>query len=360
MKTIIFRPTNKCNLACSYCYDKNNHNNEELLKQSVSKVFEQEEQNIYNSIFLLFKNENNPHLIFHGGEPLLLNSKLFERFCFNLSNKYNIRFSIQTNGTLINKDFIEIFKKYNFNIGISLDGCNDFQNSCRVYPNGLNSFSNVMKNLELLKLEKIKFGLIMSISKKQINQEKELYDFIAMNNFYCNIRPIFQTSDSCKNLVLSPDEYFSFLSKLFELWYFDKDDNVKTKQIHEFYSYLRKELDKDYFDKTCNNSKQCFKEFVVMDVFSNVYACNRLYGINKFYYGNLKKEDVSVIYDRINDLLIEKNKYIEDKCSDCEQYTKCYGDCPAESYQLYGDLNHISPNCKIKKMMSKHIKENIL
>lgn len=187
--TIILRMTNSCNLNCSYCYDKSNHinpqkenlkviNNMNMLVESIDKI-------------LMNKNCKDK-IIFHGGEPLLIDAITYEKLILKLIElNPNIKLSIQTNGTLLTKEHIDVFKKYNVSIGISLDGYNEEMNKCRVYANGKNTFNIVMKKIELLKNENAKFGLIMSLSKKILGHEQELYDFIAQNNLKCNIRPIF-------------------------------------------------------------------------------------------------------------------------------------------------------------------------
>ena len=126
MRTVVFRPTNNCNLSCSYCYDKNNHFlNENTIMNNATELFRREENNILYSLDKLFEGESNPRIIFHGGEPLLVHSSVLDEFCDKISKNRNIVMSIQTNGTLINEKVIDLFKKYNFKVGISLDGCDE-------------------------------------------------------------------------------------------------------------------------------------------------------------------------------------------------------------------------------------------
>ena len=191
--TIILRMTNSCNLNCSYCYDKNNHINPQ--KENIK--FLNNMNTLVDNIKKILVNKNcRDKIIFHGGEPLLIDAKNYENLILKLIqfNPY-IRFSIQTNGTLLTKEHINVFKKYNVSIGISLDGYNEEMNKYRIYSNGKNSFKIIMKKIEILKNEKVKFGLIMSLSKEILGHEQELYDFIAQNNIKCNIRPIFMNEN---------------------------------------------------------------------------------------------------------------------------------------------------------------------
>ncbi len=360
MKTVVFRPTNNCNLACTYCYDKNNHNKiTSELRKEATDIFEKNQEFLLESFEILFEKEENPRVIYHGGEPLLIDSKVLDNFCHKLRNIKNTNFSIQTNGTLINNETIDLFKKYNFQVGISLDGCNESQNCARVFPNGINSFNVVYRNINKLRDASVKHGIIMSIGKSHLNQEQDIYDFIGDNCFSCNIRPIFSVDSSSEKSVMTPEEYAIFFNKLFDIWFYDDKKKVGTHQILELYQALKKELDPNYYDHSCSNSNQCFKDFICMDVFGELYACNRLYGIEDFHYGNLKNNTYNEIMQMASNLLMERNLSIEDRCGSCKMINKCYGGCPAESYDTYHDILHPSDDCKTKKLVSNHVREKM-
>lgn len=357
MKTVVFRPTNACNLRCGYCYDKDSHQDSvKGISKIATDIFQREGEHIINSLDILYKGEKNPKIILHGGEPLLIKTSILDKFCKELQNR-NIDMSIQTNGTLITDEVIELFKKYNFSVGLSLDGCDEKQNYQRIYPNGNNSFNTVMDNLKKLQEENIKFGLIMSVAKQHIGAEQKLYNFIGENNFSCNIRPVFASCEKLSSSVMTEDEFAKFLNNIFDIWFFDEDKKVKTHQISELYELLRVCLDENFFERGCNNSSHCFRDFISLDVYSNLHACNRLYGIQEFYYGNLKKDSYMVIKEKIEKLIEFRNKAINKSCGDCDNISRCNGGCPAESYDIYGDILHPAPICKSKKLIYNHISE---
>lgn len=357
MQTVVFRPTNSCNLRCTYCYDKNNHNAPETqIRTNATKLFEKEEEQLLRSLDMIYTGERSPRIIFHGGEPLLISTEVLDRFCRRLKEQQDISFSIQTNGTLINDEVIDLFKEHNFSVGISLDGCDEQKNHARVFPNGKNSFETVMRNISKLQDDEIKFGIIMSITKAHQGCSQELYDFIAQNNLSCNIRPVFASDPTTAKTVMTEEEYAKFFSELFDIWYDDEEKKVRTHQILEIYQALKKELNPAYVDRSCSNSDHCFRDFISMDVLSNLYACNRLYGIDKFYYGNLKTDTMESVYEKVDKLLAERQAAIATTCDGCETLSQCNGGCPAESYDMHGDIKHPTEACKVKKLVSKHVR----
>ena len=361
MRTVIFRPTNSCNLRCTYCYDKDNHGEKVIeIRKKANEKFEQEYDNLQKDFRILFNNEKRPNLIFHGGEPLLIYPKNIDSFCNDLNRDIsNIKYSIQTNGTLIDKNNIDVFKKYNMNVGVSLDGCNEKQNVNRIFINGKNSFNVVMNKIKLLKDNNVRFGLVMSLVKEHIGGEKQLYDFIGKENLSCDIRPVFASSKDDLSKVMTDEEYSYFFNNLFDIWFDDKDTKVGTHGIVELYHALKEELKPDYSPHLCSESNDCFKNFISLDVDSNLYACNRLYGVNKFYYGNLKSTNMDEVNKKSEELLEIRNNAIKKECSLCNNYSRCYGGCIAESYDLYKDIEHKSSMCKTKKIIKEHVRKRV-
>lgn len=358
MHTIIFRTTNECNLRCKYCYDANNHDNE-ISKNIATKTFLENEKAILQDMKKILNGEKRPKIIFHGGEPLLVDANVLDDFCGSLLKEMPARLSIQTNGTLINEDTIKLFEKYNINVGLSLDGANEYQNSARIFKSGKNSFSTVMEKIKLLNAKNVHFGIIISINKLHLGAEKELYDFIADNNLNCNIRPVYSSLNGDNSLVMSSDEYIMFFKNLYDIWYNDSQKRVSTRQINEFYKELKKVVTNDYRDRICECSNSCFLDFISLDPYGELYSCNRLYNIPEFYYGNIRNMSMDEVKKKAERLALERLIYVSDECKECNIFNKCYGGCPAEAYSSYGTINHKSDFCLIRKNINQYIKEKI-
>lgn len=97
-----------CNLGCTYCYETN------LRDVNPSEKYQRE--NVLASIDKL----KHPFSLF-GGEPLILHKTHLEELLSIAYTRFG-KSSIQTNGTLITDEHIELFKKYHTQVGISLDG----------------------------------------------------------------------------------------------------------------------------------------------------------------------------------------------------------------------------------------------
>lgn len=356
---IILRTTSNCNMKCSYCYDKNKLKNEEnpdiLFKNNINNIIQ------YINRLSSIGGGSDRKIILHGGEPLLIKSDTYKNFFEELLNSGGkCSISVQTNGTLLDMDYINIFKKYNIHIGISLDGCDESSNACRLYADKKNTFSDVYNKINLLKEYNIDFGIIMTINKNLINREKELYSFISNNNLKCSIRPAFPTKCN-KEIIMSASEYEAFFINLYKIWSNDISKKIKLKQIEDLYQEMRKALDDNYRTHFCSDSKSCFGNFFALDVYGELYACNRSFYNKKFYYGNINYISDKEILEKAKKLKESRCfSVLNSRCQECELLKNCFGGCPAIAEGIYDSLCAIEDSfCKAKIGINKYIKKDL-
>ena len=142
---ITFWVTEKCNLACKYCY---------VHKQPKTMTLETAEQTIkyftdkFDETVAAGKRIN---VALHGGEPLL-NFDVIRYIVETLKERYDghIIFTMTTNGTVFEKDIYD-FIKGKVQISVSIDGNRTTNDTNRIYPNGESSFDKVMETLKFLK-----------------------------------------------------------------------------------------------------------------------------------------------------------------------------------------------------------------
>jgi len=155
LSLITLEVTKGCNLKCKYCIHGDLYKcNETFVQKQLST------EHIISLIDYLVdyweKQGSTPikstNIGFHGGEPLV-NFKLIQDVVeYTKSIDPSVRkftFSIFTNGVLLDK-YIDYLVDNNIHLSVSLDG-NKYNNSYRVYPNGIASFDRVTQNLDMIK-----------------------------------------------------------------------------------------------------------------------------------------------------------------------------------------------------------------
>lgn len=171
--------TNKCNLACTYCYEVLDGRptqimNQDQIKKNIDTVIEREPRD-QQTLFILF-----------GGEPLLEWESVKFAMDYASSLKENVSFLMITNGLrLLEKELLldlvnnKFYRNGRFVMEISFDGVG---NQERIYKNGKLSENNVLKVFSLLKTNNIKFRIRYTINRQNYKYFKD--DMIALINTY--------------------------------------------------------------------------------------------------------------------------------------------------------------------------------
>lgn len=193
-KTVTFQVTDRCNLCCSYCYQINKHTNSmpfETAKKFIDLMFEDyEREGSY-----LYKDECQAIIVeFIGGEPLLeidLIDKITDYFMYKaISLKHPwanyVMFSMISNGLLYFDERVQKYLRKNRNLvsfGISVDGCKELHDMCRVDANGKGSYDIASKGCLY---HKEHFDPYM-LTKMTIAPSNITYIYDAIVNLYENL-----------------------------------------------------------------------------------------------------------------------------------------------------------------------------
>jgi uncharacterized protein len=85
--------------------------------------------------------------------------------------------SIQTNGTLINDSWCELFSRYDIRIGVSIDGPSSIHDEHRKDRSGRGTHGRVMRGIEALKRNRIPFHVIAVVTEDSLSNPDELFQF---------------------------------------------------------------------------------------------------------------------------------------------------------------------------------------
>jgi uncharacterized protein len=117
VELLIFQGTPFCNIDCRYCYLPDRNNRSRISIETVARTCE----------FLAGDNlvADAVEVLWHAGEPLIIPVDFYERAFATIERHLGgatITHKIQTNATLIDDEWIELFKRWNVSVGVSLDG----------------------------------------------------------------------------------------------------------------------------------------------------------------------------------------------------------------------------------------------
>jgi uncharacterized protein len=169
-----FLLTDACNFRCKYCFIKTRMLNENGEKMSIETA--------RKGIDLIARNTQNVKIIFYGGEPLLNKDVLKFSVLYAREKIKEVRFSMITNGALIDDEMAEFIKKNEINVGVSLDGPSKINDQMRVTNGNTGTYHLIQRGISLLKEKEIPFGLSVTLGPHNIDQAESVVDEVIKAN----------------------------------------------------------------------------------------------------------------------------------------------------------------------------------
>ena len=312
--------THLCNLRCKHCYQEeyNNHMKREDFYMILDRI---EDYLADKSLY--------PQINLTGGEPLL-HPDFFE-FLEEIV-KRKIRFSILTNGTMIDKGTAKKIKYYNpIFVQISLDGTKDTHDSIR----GEGNFEKALEGIDNLKEQGVKVLVSFTAQKSNYTEFKDLAKICKKHNVDKLWWDRVVTDDN--NLYLSTDEFKELVL------------NCNTL-IHGFHPFQRYDFVSNQRSLQCLGTEDCGyhcsvgKGLIIILADGSVMPCRRL----PFVIGNIKENSLSEIIHNSHLMKELSDFYAPKECYGCKDLNRCYGGSRCVTYAQTGELYKKDINCFAK------------
>jgi uncharacterized protein len=165
----ILKVASRCNLNCPYCYVYNKADSswKERPYMMSDEIFELVLERIRNHC--LSTGQSHCTIVFHGGEPCLIGPARLDAWCKTAREALQglspiLKFSIQTNGTLLDDAWAEVFRRHSVSVGISLDGPKEINDVSRVDHKGQGSYDQVERGIRVLQNAGIPYGILSVIA----------------------------------------------------------------------------------------------------------------------------------------------------------------------------------------------------
>ncbi len=334
--TALVKPASSlCNLKCSYCFYCDEAENRSGGAGSVMSG--ETAENLIKRVLEFCGDNSVISFMFQGGEPLLAGIDYFKKFIETADKLKDagtiIRYSLQTNGTLINEDFCKLFKENNFLIGVSVDGDEATHNR-----NRCGSFEKAMSGIELLKKHNIDFNILSVITAD--TDALKLFNFYMENDFR-DVQPIYcldPLSGEKNDFSLDARSFARFQKRFFNLWFAEISKGGRF-YVRDFDNLLS--LMTNGVAEQCGASGRCNAQLVV-EADGTCYPCD-FYCLDEYECPNINTAS-------INDILncsglrrfLEHDEPKNKLCPSCPVRQLCGGGC--KRYRsLYNQLSGYCP-----------------
>lgn len=355
---VVIKLTSACNLECTYCYVASSKSKNGQMKENVlASIFDK-----YSSYTSTLEPENRfVFYIWHGGEPLMCGLDYFEKL-ISLQHQFDNRDTVvlngvQTNGTLLNQQWLDFFARNSFSIGISLDGPQYVQSLRKGH--GFDSFQAIEKNIKLMNQADMNFSVTSVVTNEMAPLWRDIYDYFSgLNVRYIDFLPCYNKNS---DKFLSPENFEAFYLPLLRTWL--ADDPKRKPEIRLFSDFMKRIDVQPKGDITigCEVIGQC-GEIQYITENGDLYPCTVLPINNALRMGNIVRDDFKICLDSKNYIYFQKSYNKDCCCGKCDYFDICRGGCAAR--RLYPPNGQIARGkdmyCSGRQMIINSIKSHLL
>ena len=335
VKALCLHIAHTCNLNCSYCFASQGkyHGERGLMSYEVGK----------QALDFLVANSGTRHNLevdFFGGEPLMNFDVVKQLVAYARSIEKekgkNFRFTLTTNGVLIDDDVIDFANKEMSNVVLSLDGRKEVHDRFRVDYAGNGSYDNIVPKFQKLVAARGGKNYYMRGTFTHHNPDflediKQMLDLgfneLSMEPVVCAAGDPSELTEADKKIVL--DQYEKLAELMLER---DKEGKPFT-----FYHYM---IDLKGGPCVYKRISGCGSgtEYMAVTPWGDLYPCHQFVGDDKYLLGNVFD---GVKNTAIQDEFLKCNVYSRKECQDCWAKLYCSGGCAANAYHATGSVNGV-------------------
>ena len=344
IKAMCLHVAHDCNLKCSYCFaSQGNFKGERsLMSLEVGK----------KALKFLAKNSGNRRNLevdFFGGEPLM-NFQLVKdlvSYGREIEETYNkkFRFTITTNGVLLDEDKMDFINENMDNVVLSLDGRKEINDNMRKTISGEGSYDIILPKFKRMveKRGDKDYYIRGTFTSKNIDFSKDALDFYNNGFKKISIEPVVTSEEMDYALR---EEHLKDILEEYEKFSRDYIDIKKKDKDFYFFHYM---IDLDQGPCIIKRSIGCGagSEYVAVTPEGELYPCHQFVGEKEFLIGNL---DDGIINTELRDKFKNSNVFTKEECRECWARFYCSGGCHANAFYAHHDISKpYKLGCELEK-----------
>ena len=333
VKALCLHIAHDCNLACRYCFAEEGeyHGRRALMSFEVGKK-------ALDFLVANSGNRRNLEVDFFGGEPLMnweVVKQLVE-YGRSLEEPYNkkFRFTLTTNGVLLNDEVEEFCNREMSNVVLSLDGRREINDKMRPSRNGKSSYDLIVPKFQKLAESRNQMNYYVrgTFTRNNLDFSEDALHFADLGFQQMSIEPV----------VSMPEEPYSIreedLPKIMEEYDKLAVEYIKRKKEGRGFNFFHFMIDLDGGPCVAKRLSGCGSgtEYLAVTPWGDLYPCHQFVGEEDFLMGNV---DEGIVRPEIADEFRGCSVYSKEKCKNCFAKFYCSGGCMANSNKFHGSIH---------------------
>ena len=332
VKALCLHIAHDCNLACNYCFAEEGeyHGDRSLMSYEVGK----------KALDFLIANSGNRvnlEVDFFGGEPLMNFQVVKDLVAYGRSQEKEhnkkFRFTLTTNGMLLNDDVMEFANKEMAIVVLSIDGRKEVHDFMRPTRNGKGSYDLIIDKFKKMAelRNQTNYYVRGTFTHHNLDFSKDVLHLADMGFKQISAEPVVAPEDT-DYAITEAD-----LPKLFEEYDLLAKEMVKREKEGNGFNFFHFMIDMTGGPCLYKRLSGCGSgtEYLAVTPWGELYPCHQFVGMEEFKLGYV---DTGIEKTELVDEFKLCNVYAKDKCRDCFARFYCSGGCAANSYNFHGNL----------------------
>ena len=332
VKALCLHIAHDCNLACQYCFAEEGeyHGRRALMSFEVGKK-------ALDFLIANSGNRRNLEVDFFGGEPLMNWQVVKDLVAYGREQEKlhdkKFRFTLTTNGVLLNDEVMEFCNREMGNVVLSIDGRKEVHDKMRPFRKGAGSYDLIVPKFQQFaeSRHQDKYYVRGTFTHYNLDFSEDVLHLADLGFKQISVEPV----------VAEPKEPYAIreedLPKLFEEYDKLAVEMIRRHKSGEDFNFFHFMIDLEGGPCVAKRLSGCGSgtEYLAVTPWGDFYPCHQFVGNEKFLLGNV---DEGILNTDIRDEFKCCNVYAKEKCRKCFARFYCSGGCGANAYNFSGDI----------------------
>lgn len=335
VKALCLHIAHDCNLACKYCFAEEGeyHGRRALMSFEVGK----------KALDFLVANSGsrvNLEVDFFGGEPLMNWQVVKDLVAYGRSleapHNKKFRFTLTTNGVLLNDDILAFANQEMANIVLSIDGRKEVHDFMRPHRGGQGSYEEIVPKFQKVAETRRQMNYYVrgTFTHHNLDFAEDVLHLADLGFSQISVEPV--VAEETEEYALKPEDVPAILEEYDRL----AQELIARKEAGKGVNFFHFMIDLSGGPCVAKRLSGCGSgtEYLAVTPWGDFYPCHQFVGNEEYLMGNVEE---GITRTDIRDEFKLCNVYAKDKCKDCFAKFYCSGGCAANSYHFHGNINDV-------------------